>query len=697
MKKVVSIGILSDWIGSPYHVGIVSGISEFALLHNIRIYCFITGRINSPYEWEKERNVLFRFPSKKNVDGLIVMPSSISNLNSKKEILDFLGSYKDLPIITIGMNTGKYMSVEIDNITGFKSLIEHLIKVHSVKRFAFIGGPSQNPEAEIREEVFRNTIKENNIDTSSVLYVQGDFSILSGREATKYILDEKRFPLEAIVAANDNMALGVIEELEFRNINIPGDLIVTGFDNVDLSLEKKLTTVHQPILELGYKACELIYQAIKNPEEKNSLVLSTYPIYRDSCGCKTENAVNVRSSMSIRQELHETFQEKLNDMGEQLVTEFDLRKQLDIFTDAMKFIGIETFYIAMYENSEKPFEKSRLICAVRGNKRLPVENIVFNTKELLPEEFKTDGTFIVQGIFHGNEQMGFLILKFSLKEGMIYDILRQKISIAMRISSLINKMKDYSQNLERLVEIKTRDLKEANIKLKKEISERKKIEEKLKKSEEKFRDIATFLPSIIFETDLKFKTEFINQAGIELFGLTQEEIKNKFNFLQLVVTEDREKVRDYCEEVISGEFSHYTEFRVQTKNNIKVTLLAKAVAIVKRDETTGLRWSCMDLQSVTTSLLIPEETFFKKYHFTQRQREVFLLLLEGNRIKDIARKLFISESTVKNHIGAIYEEMKVKNKTEFFNVLKDYQIKKFGYESFIFSVLSYLIKSESEY
>ncbi len=695
--KSFSIGVLSDWIGSPYHIGIISGISEFASLFNIKVYCFITGRINSPYDWEKERNVLFHFPSKENVDGLIVMASSIFYLNKEGALLEFLASYKDIPIVTIGMNTGRYMSVEIDNKTGFKELIEHLIKKHHIEKFAFIGGPSLNPEAEIRREVFTQTLKENRIDLKNVIFMEGDFSILSGREITKILLDDKKFFPQAIVSANDQMALGVIEELEFRKIKVPEEIIVTGFDNVDLSHEKRLTTVHQPIYELGYKACELLYNRIKNKKSENSYTLSTYPIYRASCGCIYEDNTKVFSSMTLKSDLHETFQEKLNDMGEQLVTEFDIEKQLNIFAEAVKFIGIDTFFLSMYENSENPFEKSRLVCAVKDNERILLKDVVYKTIDLLPDKYLESGnTYVIQGIFHGNEQIGFLILTFCIKEGMIYDTLRQKISIAIKISNLINRMKDYSQNLEKLVESKTKDLKEANSKLKREIAQRKKIEERLKKSEEKFRNIANFLPTIIFETDLKFRTDFINQTGIDLFKLTDEEIKNKFNFLQFVVPEDREKVKEYCEEVISGGTSHYTEFRIHTKNSSKITLLSKAVAINKNNKTTGLRWSCMDLQSVTTSLVIPEETFFKKYRFTQRQKEVFLLLLEGNKIKDIAKKLFITESTVKNHIGAIYEEMKVKNKAEFFNVLKDYQIKKFGYESFIFSVLSYLIKNEND-
>ena len=73
-------------------------------------------------------------------------------------------------------------------------------------------------------------------------------------------------------------------------------------------------------------------------------------------------------------------------------------------------------------------------------------------------------------------------------------------------------------------------------------------------------------------------------------------------------------------------------------------------------------------------------------------KEVLLLMLQGLKSREIAKKLFITESTVKNHIGAVYSELNVKNKTEFYQFIKEHQLKNVGYESFIFSILSSMIK-----
>jgi LacI family transcriptional regulator len=696
MKTGISVGVISDWIGSPYHIGIISGISDFARENNIEVFCFITGRINSPFDWEQKRNVLFNFPSPKRLDGLIILTTTISNVEDKKNVEDFIKSrYSDFPVLSIGMSIEGISSIEIDNRSGFKTLLEHIIREHKVKKIAFVSGPHTNPEAKTRYDTFMETVKENKNLIEETLVVQGDFSLLSGREVVKKIFDEKQFHPDAIVCANDQMAFGVMEELEYRKIEIPDDLILTGFDDVDLSYEKELTTVHQPIYEIGYKSLEILFNIINRKKTENSfLVLPTYPVFRSSCGCSGKNEIK-NNRIKIHQEFHESYQEKLNDLGERLVTEFDIKKQLEIFENSVSFFGIDSFYICFYEKKFPLIQKSTLKWAFDSNKRLKVgKHNIFDTIEIIPRDYRPSqaNTYIVQGLFQGDEQMGYLVLKFCLNEGMVYDILRQKLSIALRISNLIESLKLHSENLEKLVKEKTQNLENVNKRLIKEVEERKKIEEKLRESETRFKEIATFLPMIIIETDFRNKIEFINKAGMDLFDITTD----KNNLFDFIYKEDIQKVTNYCREILTNEVSTFTEFRIISKEGKRLTLLSKAIPIVKNDKVEGLRWCCLNLNSVISSILLPEETFFKKYNFSKREKEVFKLLLEGNKVKEIARKLYISESTVKSHITSIYEEIGVKNKTEFFNKLREYQLKEFGYESFIFSVLSYLIKSEEE-
>ena len=77
-----------------------------------------------------------------------------------------------------------------------------------------------------------------------------------------------------------------------------------------------------------------------------------------------------------------------------------------------------------------------------------------------------------------------------------------------------------------------------------DIDERKKTEEDIKKSEERYRELANFLPEIVFETDLTGKIKFFNQKAFEISGFTPEELEKGMNMLQFVVPEDRERANE---------------------------------------------------------------------------------------------------------------------------------------------------------
>ncbi len=217
----------------------------------------------------------------------------------------------------------------------------------------------------------------------------------------------------------------------------------------------------------------------------------------------------------------------------------------------------------------------------------------------------------------------------------------------------------------------------------------------LRESEERYREMAFLLPTIIIETDSMFRITFSNQAGLKTLGLEEGKLSSGENLLNgFVHPDDRKRFAEYCQKIIKEENINFSEIRLIKKDGTKTTLLSKAAPIYKDGSITGIRFNAIDLKPLLSSVILPEESFFKNYRFSEREKEVLLLLMQGYKIKEIAEKLFIAEVTVKWHLSAIYAKLGVKNKIEFFELLKNYQRKSLGSESFIFSILSKLIKEE---
>lgn len=282
-----TIGLLLDWAGTPYQMKVWSGVADFSRETDTNLICFVGGAINSPYMYEKQRNKLYDLISEKVVDGLIVLTSTIAHYVGYNEMLHFFSRYRSIPCVSIAMQIKGIPSIIVDNETGMKDLLKHLIQVHGYRRFAYIGGPEGNTDAQQRYNVFSEMIRQSNLELNTDLYVRGDFNILTGQSAIHTLLDERKLQFDAVVAANDEMAVGAIAALRDRGYRIPEDIAVVGFDDIEInkSIAPPLTTVRQPLYHQGRMAAEILLDMLNNKQNSGHKLLPTELIIRESCGC----------------------------------------------------------------------------------------------------------------------------------------------------------------------------------------------------------------------------------------------------------------------------------------------------------------------------------------------------------------------------------------------------------------------------
>jgi hypothetical protein len=158
-------------------------------------------------------------------------------------------------------------------------------------------------EAEERLAAYHAALAESGLEQDTRFELDGDYTRASGVAAIHVLLDERRVPaaaLDAIVAANDYMALGAMEELGRRGIHVPNEVAVVGFDDVaSASLSHPtLTTVRQPGAELGRDGVRTVAALAKGEHVSTLEVLATELVVRASCGC-TETHVGLASQHSI--------------------------------------------------------------------------------------------------------------------------------------------------------------------------------------------------------------------------------------------------------------------------------------------------------------------------------------------------------------------------------------------------------------
>lgn len=163
------------------------------------------------------------------IDGAIICNPEISNDEIRRV------TAKKLPIVTLDRELiqEEINSVVLDNFDGAYQITKKLIE-KGCKSFSFIGGATDSYDSDMRWSGFQKALTDSDLKVEDVMTIRGNFTEKSGRDAATFLLSNNEKP-DAIVCANDEMAIGVMKVLIKQGVRIPQDIKVTGFDDIILS------------------------------------------------------------------------------------------------------------------------------------------------------------------------------------------------------------------------------------------------------------------------------------------------------------------------------------------------------------------------------------------------------------------------------------------------------------------------------
>jgi LacI family transcriptional regulator len=175
--------------------------------------------------------------------------------------------------------------VDLDNSSGMSAAVMHLVKLGH-ERIAHITGSPIGQTTQARLEAYSSTLLAANLEFDPQLVMDGAFTDLGAYRAVREMLERSfELPFTAITAASDEMALGAIQAITDLGLQVPRDVSVTGFDDLPLSQlsSPPLTTVRQPIREVGHIAAELLLDQFEGQTPHN-VIVPTELIVRSSSG-----------------------------------------------------------------------------------------------------------------------------------------------------------------------------------------------------------------------------------------------------------------------------------------------------------------------------------------------------------------------------------------------------------------------------
>jgi LacI family transcriptional regulator len=268
-QRTNTLGIVLPGLGGPYFAALIEGAESIALERGVAIN--VLGTHLRPDAAASVRQLAER------TDGLIIAGGTLSD----EEITRLSRLTR---VIVVAGETDAAPSILAEGRSAAADLTTHLIEVHGHRRLQFVGEPAGSPDTTLRYQGFRDALAANGLDEAGAPLHYG-LDVRSGALAARQVHDDGDLP-DALVCANDELAIGLLATLPGLGHRIPTDVAITGFDDQSLAeiASPRLTTVHQPVVELGARAAA---GALGEDVEPRT-VLATSLVIRESCGCTTD-------------------------------------------------------------------------------------------------------------------------------------------------------------------------------------------------------------------------------------------------------------------------------------------------------------------------------------------------------------------------------------------------------------------------
>lgn len=216
------------------------------------------------------------------VEGLAIMARSLSDK-------DIAAIARSVPVVLLSTKPGRSAldHVAVDNRAGARELTTHLIETHGYRDLAFVSGPVGSPDSAERFVGFCEALASAGVPQPGEPAADGGFTEEGGAKAMRLLLSQG-LRARAVVFGNDEMAIGALGVLREASLQVPGDVAITGFDDIAIArhVVPSLTTVRQPMRELGEQAVQLLFSRLREPaSSRRAILLSTHLVVRESCGC----------------------------------------------------------------------------------------------------------------------------------------------------------------------------------------------------------------------------------------------------------------------------------------------------------------------------------------------------------------------------------------------------------------------------
>ena len=443
-KKPLRIGLLIHNIESTFSDSIINFTAKACKVYEAELIVLPLREIHGNFgKFTYQFWKLYPLITDKNLDALIVMTNTQCHYLTPDNFAKRIRALGSFPIISVGLELPGIPSIITDNRSGFSELITHLIEKHNCRRIALLSSKNISQETIDLIHSFKHILAKHNVPFYEDLVFYGNFSYLSGYQCFSNYHSKEDLNFDAVVSLNDDMAQGCIHYFLSIGINVPDDVIVTGYDDIAIETNNLmgLSTVNQRLLTQLKMAVDYIIQIKEGAKIPFVTKVKTIPHLRHSCGCNNSQDISSVRHKLIMEPLDLRYQINcLRYFEDGLNAEITLHQLQKTLKETLLRFDIQEFCICLYPSpiyidediTFIPPEEVRVFMGFNEDKHIEIQpNKKFDPrKKLYPDELFNDGehTAIFMPISHEHVQYGYFIVSKGSFFSIIYEMFQSTFS-----------------------------------------------------------------------------------------------------------------------------------------------------------------------------------------------------------------------------------------------------------------------------
>lgn len=431
MKK---IALFIGEIFAEYQSEVISGIVEEVRKRGFSLHIFNNfGAYNSNvFHGYGEKSIIY-IPDLGDYDGIIVAGDTFNVEGMYEELTDILQRDARGPVICLRMEDNRFHCILAENYEPVCEMVRHFIQVHGFRRICFMSGKQYMRDAQLRLQAYLDTMAEYGLTVTEHMVFHGDYWKRKGEEALDWFMADGEPLPEAIVCANDYMAISICDALYMRGILVPDQVSVSGFDDVEEARVSipSLTSIRVDYRDMGRRAVLMLENLWQGRDAQEGIDgVKSINRYRGSCGC----AESVDAE-AVRKLFH--YKEQLQNALYHGTTMFVDLENTNTFKSLMNvgraYIGdahFEHIFICMCDEQERQEEKAAMMN--QYTEHMVLRNVMtmgedipheerFLRRELLPAAYRRAGEILYINVLHErNDCFGYFVMDTDSPENLRY-------------------------------------------------------------------------------------------------------------------------------------------------------------------------------------------------------------------------------------------------------------------------------------